>query len=30
MVNKIINFLELNKWKDTYVGDERIRGISGG
>jgi ABC-type multidrug transport system ATPase subunit len=30
MVNKIIDFLELNKCKDTYVGDERIRGVSGG
>ncbi len=30
IVNKVIDFLGLGRCKDTYVGDNRIRGISGG
>jgi ABC-type multidrug transport system ATPase subunit len=30
MVNRVIEFLGLTRCKDTYVGDNRIRGISGG
>ncbi len=30
MVNKVIEFLGLGRCKDTYIGDNRIRGISGG
>lgn len=30
IVNKVIEFLGLSRCKDTYVGDNRIRGVSGG
>lgn len=30
IVNKVIEFLGLTRCKDTYVGDNRIRGVSGG
>lgn len=30
LVNHIIHSLELEKCRDTYVGDTRIRGVSGG
>lgn len=30
IVNRVIEFLGLSRCKDTYVGDNRIRGVSGG